>query len=192
MRATAAPARSMSTGSGRSRCARRLRPSFSPAYSCRARPTPRPITTRPGNGFCRVFSARPAFPLGVALPYFGTTAPGSAFALRSGQAISRTTYANLFALFGTAYGAGDGSSTFNIPDLRGYMLAGKDDMGGSAANRITNGGSGIIGTTLGATGGLETHTLTTAQLPTVTPAGAGGGTPTRPGSLAQPSPTTNT
>src|SRR5262249_55268975 len=79
----------------------------------------------------------------------------------------------------------------NIPDLRGYMLAGKDDMGGSAANRITNGGSGIIGTTLGATGGLETHTLTTAQLPTVTPAGSVSGTPTGTVSVANQTLTTN-
>jgi microcystin-dependent protein len=112
------------------------------------------------------FLGAPGIPLGVALPYFGTTAPASAFALPFGQAISRTTYANLFALLGTTYGAGDGSTTFNIPDLRGYVLAGKDDMGGSAANRITNAGSGITGTTLGATGGAETVTLTTAQMPT--------------------------
>jgi microcystin-dependent protein len=66
---------------------------------------------------------------------------------------------------GTTYGAGDGSTTFNIPDLRGYLLAGKDDMNGSAANRITSGGSGIAGTTLGAAGGAETVTLSTGQIP---------------------------
>jgi microcystin-dependent protein len=46
------------------------------------------------------------------------------------------------------------------------VLAGVDNMGGSAANRLTTGGSGIAGTTLGATGGAETETLTLAQLPT--------------------------
>ncbi|MES1977316.1 MAG: hypothetical protein V4451_04725 [Pseudomonadota bacterium] len=50
------------------------------------------------------------------------------------------------------------------PDRRGRVDVGKDDMGGTAANRITNAGSGVVGTTLGATGGAETHTLTTAQL----------------------------
>src|SRR6516165_3580664 len=58
------------------------------------------------------------------------SAPASAFALPFGQAISRTTYANLFNLISITYGAGDGATTFNIPDLRGYLLAGKDDMGG--------------------------------------------------------------
>ena len=77
----------------------------------------------------------------------------SAFALPFGQAISRTTYVNLFNLIATTYGAGDGSTTFNLPDLRGYLLAGKDDMGGAAASRITAGASGIDGTVLGAAGG---------------------------------------
>jgi microcystin-dependent protein len=82
-----------------------------------------------------------------------------------GQAISRTTYSALFALCGTAFGSGDGSTTFNIPDLRGRLPVGKDDMGGSAANRVTAGGSSIAGTTIGATGGAETVTLTTPQIP---------------------------
>lgn len=119
------------------------------------------------------FSGAPGIPLGVALPYFGTAAPTSAFALPSGQAISRTTYANLFALVGTTYGIGDGSSTFNIPDLRGYMLAGKDDMGGSAANRITAGSSAIAGNVLGATGGAQVVTLSAAELPAHTHTGSG-------------------
>jgi microcystin-dependent protein len=81
-----------------------------------------------------------------------------------GQTVSRSTYSALFTALGTTYGVGDGSTTFGLPDLRGRVLAGKDNMGGTAANRITSGGSGIVGTTLGAVGGTETHTLTTAQL----------------------------
>lgn len=81
-----------------------------------------------------------------------------------GQAISRTDYPNLFAAIGTTYGAGDGSTTFNLPDLRGRVAAGRDDMGGTAAGRLTS-ASTFVGTTLGATGGTETHTLTTAQMP---------------------------
>lgn len=57
-------------------------------------------------------------------------------------------------------GVGDGSTTFNLPDYRGRGFAGVDNMGGTAANRITAGGSGIAGTTLGATGGdqlLQAH-----------------------------------
>jgi microcystin-dependent protein len=118
-----------------------------------------------GEWILRALTGAPGIPLGVALPYFGVTAPASAFALPFGQAISRTTYANLFNLIATTYGAGDGSTTFNLPDLRGYLLAGKDDMGGAAASRITASSSGIDGTVLGAAGGAQTVTLITAQMP---------------------------
>jgi len=93
-------------------------------------------------------------PVGVTLPYAGTAAP-SGYLLCYGQAVSRTTYADLFAVVSTTYGSGDGSTTFNVPDLRGRSVFGKDDMGGSAASRLTNGNSGITGTTLGAAGGDE-------------------------------------
>ena len=106
-------------------------------------------------------------PAGTIDVFAGTTAP-SGWLLCAGQTVSRSTYANLFAVVGTTYGAGDGSTTFALPDLRGRVIAGKDDMGGSAASRLTAGGSGIAGTTLGATGGVETHTLTTAQMPSHT------------------------
>ena len=111
-------------------------------------------------------------PLGGGMLFFGTTAPNSSFVFPYGQAISRTTYATLFALTSTAFGVGDGSTTFNLPDLRGRVPAGKDDMGGSAANRITNAGSGIVGTTLGASSTAQTVTLGTANLPPYTPAGS--------------------
>jgi microcystin-dependent protein len=103
-------------------------------------------------------------PSGVVSPYAGSTAP-SGWLLCSGDAVSRSTYAALFAIVGTTYGVGDGSTTFNIPDLRGRAVAGVDNMGGTAANRITSGGSGIVGTTLGAAGGLQTHTLATTEIP---------------------------
>ena len=99
-----------------------------------------------------------SLPAGLVLPFAGATAPDG-FLLCYGQAVSRSTYADLFAAIGTTYGAGDGSTTFNLPDLRGRVAAGKDDMGGGAANRLTGGGSGIAGTTLGAAGGAETQTL---------------------------------
>lgn len=62
-------------------------------------------------------------PLGTILPFGGATAPIGWF-LCQGQAISRITYADLFAVIGTNFGAGDGSTTFNIPDLRGEFLRG--------------------------------------------------------------------
>jgi microcystin-dependent protein len=118
-----------------------------------------------GEWILRGAFAGAVVPLGVALPFFATALPGSNFAFPFGQAISRTTYAALFTLFGTTYGAGDGATTFNLPDLRGYLLAGKDDMGGAAASRITAAHSGIAGSTLGAAGGAETVTLASGHMP---------------------------
>ncbi|SDR00038.1 Phage Tail Collar Domain [Rhizobiales bacterium GAS113] len=63
------------------------------------------------------------------------------------------------------YGNGDGSTTFTGPDLRGRPVFARDNMGGTGANLITTGGSGIAGTRIGATGGSETVTLTTPQMP---------------------------
>jgi len=105
-----------------------------------------------------------AFASGMVMPFAGTSAP-SGWLLTYGQAVSRTTYAELFSAIGTTYGSGDGSTTFNLPDLRGRAVAGQDDMGGSSANRLTNQSGGLDGDTLGATGGAETHTLTTSQMP---------------------------
>lgn len=101
---------------------------------------------------------------GIISAYAGTSAP-TGWLLCYGQAVSRTTYADLFAVISTTYGSGDGSTTFNVPDIRGRVIAGQDDMGGSSANRLTNQSGGLNGDTLGATGGSETHTLTTAQMP---------------------------
>lgn len=108
-----------------------------------------------------------AFPVGMVVDFAGTVAPTN-WLFCYGQAISRTTYATLFTAIGTAYGAGDGSTTFNLPDARGRVVAGKDDMGGSSANRLTGLSGGVNGDNLGAAGGVETHTLTTAQTPSHT------------------------
>lgn len=103
-------------------------------------------------------------PLGGVVDFWGSTPPDG-FMHCAGQELSRNTYADLFAVIGTNAGDGNGSTTFNLPDYRGRTGAGRDDMGGTAAGRVTNAGSGIDGTTLGATGGSQTHTLTTAQMP---------------------------
>lgn len=93
-------------------------------------------------------------PVGMVVPYAGNTAP-SGWLLCSNVAVSRTTYSALFAVIGTTYGSGDGVTTFNLPDLRGRVVAGTDNMGGFTAGRISNSNSGITGTTLGAAGGSE-------------------------------------
>ena len=101
--------------------------------------------------------------IGETIVLNGTTLPDLCL-WENGQAVSRTTYAVLFLEIGTTHGVGDGSTTFNVPDSRGRVDAGKDDMGGSSANRLTGLSGGVDGDILGATGGAETHTLTTAQI----------------------------
>jgi microcystin-dependent protein len=86
------------------------------------------------------------------------------FLLPFGQNLSRAVYADLFAKWGTFFGVGDGSTTFGVPDLRGRALAGADNMGGAAANRLTAAISGISGI-MGSFGGLEYHYLSEAQMP---------------------------
>lgn len=102
-------------------------------------------------------------PVGTVADYAGTSAP-SLWLFCYGQNVSRTTYSALFSAISTTYGVGDGSTTFGLPDLRGRVIAGKDDMGGTSANRLTNLSGGLDGDVLGTSGGSETHTLTTAQL----------------------------
>lgn len=67
-----------------------------------------------------VFESRP---VGVIIPFAGTSVP-TGYLLCNGAAVSRTNYANLFAAIGTLYGAGDGSTTFNLPDARDRVLQG--------------------------------------------------------------------
>jgi microcystin-dependent protein len=102
-------------------------------------------------------------PIGGFLPYGGASAPNSNFVLPYGQAISRTTYSALFAIFSSTFGSGDGSTTFNVPDLRGRVVAGADGMGGSSANRLTDAVAGID--SLGDAGGAQSHTLSTSEMP---------------------------
>lgn len=99
-------------------------------------------------------------PTGGIAPYAGSSAP-SGWLLCDGAAVSRTTYAALFAVVSTTYGVGDGSTTFNLPDLRGRVPAGLDNLGGTSANRITF----ATADTLGGAYGAQTHTLTTSQIP---------------------------
>ena len=74
-------------------------------------------------------------PSGTVLYFAGQTAPAG-WLKANGAAVSRTAYAALFAAIGTTYGAGDGRSTFNLPDLRGEFLRGWDDGRGVDAGRV--------------------------------------------------------
>ena len=85
--------------------------------------------------------------IGVVQQFAGSTAP-SGWLMCNGQAVSRTEYSQLFSVIGTTYGAGDGSGTFNVPDMRG---------------RVGVGASPSYA--LGSTGGEATHTLTINEMP---------------------------
>lgn len=78
-----------------------------------------------------------------------------------GRALERGEYAVLFSVIGGQYGTGDGTTTFNVPDLRGRVVVGADNMGGSAADVI----GGSWAQTLGAKYGEEGHVLTIAEMP---------------------------
>ncbi len=89
-------------------------------------------------------------PIGTILHWVGDAVP-SRHLLLNGQAVSRATYSALFALWGTRFGAGDGSTTFNVMDARGYVLRGLDRSAGvdpDAASR-TDRGDGTTGDNLG-------------------------------------------
>ena len=87
-------------------------------------------------------------PSGSVMAYAGSTAP-SGWLSCDGSAVSRTTYAALFAVCNTTYGSGDGSTTFNLPNLGGRVPVGKATSGTFL--------------TLGSTGGVESVTLTALQ-----------------------------
>lgn len=91
---------------------------------------------------------------GVVKMWLTTTAP-TGYLLCDGSAVSRTTYAALFAVIGTAYGIGDGSTTFNVPDMRDSVGIGVSP--GSLSGRPTL-------RTIGQSGGEETHVLITTEL----------------------------
>lgn len=93
-------------------------------------------------------AASALIPTGIPLPFAGSVLPNG-FLFCNGAAVSRTTYANLFNVIGTTYGSGDGTTTFNVPNMQRRFPLGKS--------------SDLL---LGATGGEETHTLTLDEAPT--------------------------
>lgn len=98
-----------------------------------------------------IIAASVTMPIGSIISYGGAVTP-SGYLPCDGAAVNRTTYANLFTAIGTAWGAGDGATTFNVPDLRGRSPVGVGT------------GAGLTARALAATGGEETHQLSAAEL----------------------------
>lgn len=117
-------------------------------------------------------------PIGSVINYSGSSAPslwqfcyGQTIGdVGSGADVENASYSTVFDIVKVAYGnAGTesfaGGDTVLMPDCRGRVSAGQDDMGGSSANRLTGLSGGVDGDTLGGTGGSESHTLSTAEIP---------------------------
>lgn len=102
-------------------------------------------------------------PTGSLMPFAGLICPAG-YLWCDGSAVSRTTYAALFAALSTLYGSGDGATTFNLPDLRGRVPVCQDNMSSNSPAGAGDGGR-LAGGAMGGVGGAETHTLTAAQMP---------------------------
>lgn len=116
-----------------------------------------PVVLTAGQAYYDAYASTP--PGTIVDTAFTNPPPG--FLLCYGQNVSRTTYAQLWAAaqqFGWTWGTGDGSTTFTLPDARGILRAGADNMGGTPANRLT-------GYTVGTTGGSQAVSLIASQLP---------------------------
>lgn len=130
-----------------------------------------PVQITDGNSIISnvIIPASPLMPSGTVLDFAGGTAPVG-FLLCDGSPVSRTTYSNLFAAIGTIWGAGNGTTTFNVPDFSGKTSIGTgtytDPVTGSVTRSIGQGQPATPGgvSTLGA----ESHVLTTTQMPSHT------------------------
>lgn len=104
-------------------------------------------------------------PVGCMMSFAGSTAPTGWLLCDGSSLLVAGTYNALFSVPGIGYTYGGSGGNFSIPDLRGRVLAGKDNMGGTAVNRLTTAGSGVNGVTLGASGGAQSVTLDATMIP---------------------------
>jgi microcystin-dependent protein len=108
-----------------------------------------------------------AVPIGMPCPWVSDTLPTSAwgtYGWMNGQAISRTTYATLYNILGNVHGAGDGSTTFNLPDWREVVPVGKSTMGGTSARGLLS----TVRNALASFFGSDKVTLAQSALPNTT------------------------
>lgn len=114
------------------------------------------------NGFATPTMLLAGVPVGMIAMFPSDTMP-TGWLTCAGQAVSRSTYAALFAVFGTTFGVGDGSTTFNLPDARGRVAVGSGT------------GTGLTARAVGAVGGKEKHQLAASELPGHTHSGGTSG-----------------
>ena len=107
-----------------------------------------------------LLNAVPITPVGLISPFAGAAAP-SGWLLCDGQEVSRAAYTQLYNVIGTTFKANPTEGYFAVPDLRGRFLLGADNMGGSAANVVTD----IAADVIGAKSGSETVTIQIENLP---------------------------
>ena len=102
-------------------------------------------------------------PVGVVVPFAGSTAP-SGWAFCNGAAVSRTTYATLFATIGTTFGSGDGSTTFNLPGMHGKAPYGRDPTQTEFDGLGETGGSKDSNALMAHTHDMGNHTHTVSNI----------------------------
>ena len=130
-------------------------------------------------------------PTATIVPWSSASVP-TGFLECNGQAVSRSTYSALFAIVASTYGGGDGSSTFNVPDLQNNVAVGKSNNKALAST----GGANTVSSTGNVGGSTANATLSTAQLASHSHSGANTGNATvtlgTPAGLAASSANTNT
>ncbi|MCX5782779.1 MAG: tail fiber protein [Elusimicrobia bacterium] len=112
------------------------------------------IATLTSEGYFLI-NGQNVVPVGSIIPYAGDTAPAG-WLLCNGDPVSRTTYANLYAVIQEKFGQGDGSSTFNLPDLRGRFLRGRDAGAGRDPDSASRTAMNTGGNTGDAVGSMQT------------------------------------
>ena len=107
-----------------------------------------------------ILNTVPTPPVGSVIAFAGANAP-TGWLLCDGQEVNRSTYATLYGVIGLQYGTPSSTAVFKLPDLRGRQVTGKDNMGGTSANVVSD----TVADTLGGFGGAEEKTIAKEQLP---------------------------